>query len=61
MRKLQTELKQSASQIKDRQNRQSVRWALAQAIEQLRMLKRTPETGVALFIGRCIDSDGHYV
>lgn len=49
--KLQHEYK-TASNIKDRSNRQSVQDALKSAIFQLKLLKTIPTNGIALFSGK---------
>lgn len=42
----------SASNIKDRENRQSVQQALRSTIYQLKQLKQLPPNGIALFSGK---------
>ena len=42
----------SASNIKDRENRQSVQQALRSTIYQLKQLRKLPKNGIALFSGK---------
>jgi peptide chain release factor subunit 1 len=42
----------SASNIKDRENRQSVQQALRSTIYQLKQLKQLPPNGIVLFSGK---------
>ena len=60
MKRFQDELS-SASNIKSRQNRQNVQWALKSAISILKTYKCVPTNGLAMFIGRCLAKDGSYL
>ncbi len=51
VRKLNSEYG-SASNIKDRANRQAIKDALKSAIFQLKLLKTLPSNGIALFSGK---------
>ena len=43
----------TASNIKDRQNRRAVQTALVDAISSIKGLVRIPDTGIAVFSGQC--------
>lgn len=47
-----------ASQIRDRQNRQSVQDAITSAKEKLKLYNKTPTNGLALFCGEAMTEDG---
>ena len=58
--KFKTELK-TASNIKDKTNRQNVQGAWRSIISLIKTIKTVPDNGMAMFVGTCLDVNGHYV
>ena len=58
--KFKAELK-TASNIKDKTNRQNVQGAWRSILSLVKNIKEVPVNGMAIFVGTCLDQNGYYV